>query len=118
MGGNVGGLCSCQPPGPLGTLAPDPVAVAEMFLHTPYLWGGNTVAGIDCSGLAQAALLAAGHPCPGDSDQQEAIGTAIAEGTQLRRGDLIFWKGHVALLTAPTGSSTPTAPPCRWPTKG
>jgi cell wall-associated NlpC family hydrolase len=85
---------------PIGTAAPDPVAVAEMFLHAPYLWGGNTVAGIDCSGLAQAALLAAGHPCPGDSDQQEAIGTAIGEGTPLRRGDLIFWKGHVALLTA------------------
>lgn len=86
---------------PLGALAPDPVAVAEMFLHAPYLWGGNTVAGIDCSGLAQAALLAAGHACPGDSDQQQALGEDVPEGAPLQRGDLIFWKGHVALLAAP-----------------
>ncbi len=86
---------------PLDSPAPDPVAVAEMFLHAPYLWGGNTVAGIDCSGLAQAALLAAGHPCPGDSDQQQVLGTEIPDGAPLRRGDLIFWTGHVALLTAP-----------------
>ncbi len=86
---------------PVGTPAADPVAVAEMFLHAPYLWGGNTVAGIDCSGLAQAAMLAAGHACPGDSDQQQILGSDVPEGAPLRRGDLIFWKGHVALLTAP-----------------
>ena len=81
--------------------ATDPVAVAEMLLHSPYLWGGNSAAGIDCSGLAQAALLAAGIPCPGDSDLQEEVGTAIPDASPLQRGDLIFWKGHVALLTAP-----------------
>lgn len=86
---------------PIGTSAPDPVAVAEAFLNAPYLWGGNSVAGIDCSGLAQAALLAAGHPCPGDSDLQETVGTEIPDNAALERGDLIFWKGHVALLTAP-----------------
>lgn len=86
---------------PIDTPARDAIAVAEMFLNAPYLWGGNSVAGIDCSGLAQAALLAAGIACPGDSDQQETIGTAIAEDAPLQRGDLIFWKGHVALLTAP-----------------
>lgn len=86
---------------PLTQYAEDPVAVAEMFLHTPYFWGGNSAAGIDCSGLAQAALLAAGIPCPGDSDLQRAIGTEIPEEAPLQRGDLIFWKGHVALMTGP-----------------
>lgn len=86
---------------PIGSLAPDPVTVAESLLNAPYLWGGNTVAGIDCSGLVQAALLAAGHPCPGDSDLQETVGQPVPETAPLQRGDLIFWKGHVALLTAP-----------------
>ena len=86
---------------PVATRAEDPVAVAEMLLHTPYLWGGNSAAGIDCSGLAQVALLAAGIPCPGDSDMQQTVGQPIAENAPWQRGDLIFWKGHVALLTAP-----------------
>ena len=86
---------------PIGQRAPDPVAVAEMFLHTPYYWGGNSAAGIDCSGLAQAALLAAGIPCPGDSDLQQAVGLGIPDGAPLQRGDLIFWKGHVALMVSP-----------------
>ena len=73
----------------------DPVAVALMFLGTPYLWGGNSRAGIDCSGLVQAALLACGIPCPGDSDLQQELGHAVNE--DLRRGDLLFWKGHVAM---------------------
>ena len=85
---------------PIGQRAPDPVAVAEMFLHTPYYWGGNSAAGIDCSGLAQAALLAAGIPCPGDSDLQQAVGLGIPDGAPLQRGDLIFWKGHVALMVS------------------
>lgn len=73
----------------------DPVAVAEMFLGTPYVWGGNSAFGIDCSGLIQAALLACGTPCPGDSDMQMSLGDEV-EGP-LARGDLIFWKGHVAM---------------------
>lgn len=77
----------------------DPVAVAQMFLGTPYLWGGNSRDGIDCSGLVQAALLACGIPCPGDSDLQAALGTE-AEGLP-ERGDLVFWKGHVALVAGP-----------------
>jgi cell wall-associated NlpC family hydrolase len=77
----------------------DPVAVAEMFLGTPYLWGGNSRAGIDCSGLVQAAFLACAIPCPGDSDlQAKTVGTELPADAPLRRGDLIFWKGHVAMV--------------------
>lgn len=85
----------------LGDPHTDPVVVAEGFLHTPYLWGGNSRAGIDCSGLAQGALLACGIACPGDSDLQQTLGYEIAEGTPLQRGDLLFWKGHVALVVGP-----------------
>ncbi|WP_413872700.1 NlpC/P60 family protein [Albidovulum sp.] len=85
----------------LGDRATDPAAVAESFLGTPYLWGGNSRAGIDCSGLVQAALLACGIPCPGDSDMQErAVGSALPVGTPARRGDLFFWKGHVAMAVS------------------
>lgn len=76
----------------------DPVAVAMLFLGTPYLWGGNSRAGIDCSGLVQLSHLACGIACPGDSDLQESLGAAIPDGDDLRRGDLIFWKGHVAMV--------------------
>jgi cell wall-associated NlpC family hydrolase len=76
----------------------DFVAVAERFLGAPYLWGGKTVLGLDCSGLVQVALTACGTACPRDSDMQEAaLGTAIA-AADFRRGDLIFWKGHVAIV--------------------
>ncbi|TCO73349.1 C40 family peptidase [Rhodovulum euryhalinum] len=80
----------------------DPVTVAELFLGTPYLWGGNSIWGIDCSGLVQAAWLACGRTCPGDSDQQErALGRALPGATPPARGDLLFWKGHVALVADP-----------------
>ncbi len=85
---------------PLAPPASDPIKVARMFLGTPYLWGGNSALGIDCSGLVQAALLACAIPCPGDSDQQQAsLGTPLPEGTPLQAGDLLFWAGHVALCT-------------------
>ena len=79
----------------------DFVAVAERLVGTPYLWGGKSSLGIDCSGLVQIALNAAGTGCPRDSDmQQDGLGRALdqSEAKKLRRGDLIFWKGHVAIV--------------------
>ncbi|WP_370330492.1 C40 family peptidase [Aquicoccus porphyridii] len=82
---------------PLDPPERDPVAVAARFLGTPYLWGGNSGFGIDCSGLVQAACLACGIDCPGDSGMQaEALGRAIGPEEALARNDLLFWKGHVA----------------------
>lgn len=77
----------------------DPAAIAALFLGAPYLWGGNSRDGIDCSGLVQASLLACGIPCAGDSAEQQALGTAT--NSAYRRNDLLFWKGHVALVTDP-----------------
>jgi cell wall-associated NlpC family hydrolase len=87
--------------GPIDRYAPDFVAVSEQFAGTPYLWGGKSSLGIDCSGLVQVSLNSAGTGCPRDSDmQQEGLGRALdsAEAKKLRRGDLIFWKGHVAIV--------------------
>jgi cell wall-associated NlpC family hydrolase len=77
----------------------DFVAVAERFLGTPYLWGGKTNHGLDCSGLVQVALNACGICCPRDSDMQEqALGGLVTSLSTLQRGDLVFWKGHVAIV--------------------
>jgi hypothetical protein len=82
---------------PLSHRDADHVAVAERFVGAPYLWGGKTTLGIDCSGLVQIALTARGVPCPRDSDMQEAAVGAPARLSDLQRGDLVFWKGHVAI---------------------
>jgi cell wall-associated NlpC family hydrolase len=84
---------------PVGEFEPDFVAVAERFVGVPYLWGGKTALGLDCSGLVQVSLHACGIACPRDSDMQEAaLGSAVAGRAALERGDLIFWKGHVAIV--------------------
>jgi Bacterial dipeptidyl-peptidase Sh3 domain/NlpC/P60 family len=78
---------------------PDFVAIAEKFLNTPYLWGGKSWMGIDCSGLVQVALLMCGYKAPRDSDMQEKqLGKPIDNNSALQRGDLIFWKGHVGIM--------------------
>jgi cell wall-associated NlpC family hydrolase len=78
---------------------PDFVAVAERYLNAPYLWGGRTSEGIDCSGLVQAALIASGIASPRDSDMIEAaLGAPLSSDGPLARGDLVFWKGHVGVM--------------------
>jgi cell wall-associated NlpC family hydrolase len=88
---------------PIGENASDYVSVAESLLNTPYLWGGVSAFGIDCSGLVQLAMRMAGRNALRDSDMQaESIGEPIEPGpgfSGLRRGDLVFWKGHVAIMT-------------------
>jgi cell wall-associated NlpC family hydrolase len=82
---------------PLSATYRDHVAVAEMLLGAPYLWGGKSSLGIDCSGLVQVALAATGVACPRDSDMQEqTLGRPVALD-EITRGDLVFWKGHVAI---------------------
>jgi dipeptidyl peptidase-like protein/NlpC/P60 family protein len=87
---------------PIDTNETDFVAVAERFLGIPYLWGGKTSLGLDCSGLVQLALNACGIACPRDTDMQEKVlGTALPrplDPKTLRRGDLVFWRGHVAFV--------------------
>ena len=81
--------------------AQDFVSVAESYVNAPYQWGGRESIGLDCSGLLQQALYAAGYGCPRDSDMQARLGLPLVVGRELkglRRGDLVFWKGHVAIM--------------------
>lgn len=76
----------------------DFVSVAEQFLHTPYYWGGKSYHGIDCSGLVQTSLQACGIKVPRDTDMQEKeLGTIVSQ-ENLKRGDLVFWSGHVGIM--------------------
>jgi cell wall-associated NlpC family hydrolase len=108
-----GGFVMVQHLAALDKPARDFVEMAERFEGTPYLWGGRTRIGLDCSGLVQIAMQTAGLACPRDADMQEAeVGAAIdvpdclAEPTDtlkdpdgLERGDLVFWPGHVGIMT-------------------
>ena len=86
----------------LDEVAPDYVATARKLTGVPYLWGGKTSMGLDCSGLVQIALDAASVPVPRDSDQQaQSIGEAVADTGDLRRGDIVFFPGHVGIMTGP-----------------
>ena len=85
---------------PLGTASGEPAAAAVVFEHTPYLWGGRTRLGLDCSGLVQTAVHACGLACPRDTDMMEReFGTALPmDPAGLERGDLVFWSGHVGMM--------------------
>ena len=83
------------------TFADDFVSVAESYINAPYQWGGRESIGLDCSGLLQQALYASGYGCPRDSDMQMKLGLPLMVGADLKglqRGDLVFWKGHVAIM--------------------
>ncbi|WP_074381030.1 NlpC/P60 family protein [Bartonella doshiae] len=84
---------------PIGRVYEDYVTVAETFIHTPYLWGGVSGFGIDCSGLIQLSMMMTGKMVLRDTDmQQKTIGIPLTDDNKLQRGDLIFWKGHVAIM--------------------
>ncbi len=103
-----GGYVFARHCAPVDARAPDYAATAARLAGTPYLWGGRTSLGLDCSGLVQLCLDAAGLPCPRDADMQErALGRALPfdparpDFAGLRRGDFVFWRGHVGLMGDP-----------------
>ena len=81
---------------PFSKLGGDFVSMAERFISAPYLWGGRSARGLDCSALVQLSLAAVGVDCPRDSDMQQTLGTGVTRADQ--RGDLVFWAGHVAIM--------------------
>lgn len=84
----------------IGRVYEDYVTVAETFIRTPYLWGGVSGFGVDCSGLIQLSMMMTGQTVLRDTDmQQKTIGKQLTDDDKLQRGDLIFWKGHAAIMT-------------------
>ena len=99
----TGGFVVARHTAPIGQYARDFVATASRLTGIPYLWGGRSTKGLDCSGLVQLALHAAGLDCPRDSDMQaKALGTELAQDAPLRRGDLVFWPGHAGVMADET----------------
>ncbi len=104
--GNVGGGRGYIPArhtapldAPLDAQFADWVQCAEQFLGVPYRWGGRDSIGMDCSALVQLALMAGGMTAPRNSgDQFRTLGATLPEGAALKRGDLIFWRGHVGIM--------------------
>lgn len=95
-----GGFVIADHVGPVEAAGGDFVTIADRFVGTPYLWGGKTSVGLDCSGLVQVCLDAIGVNAPRDTDMQEkAVGQEVGfDGPEsFQRGDLVFWKGHVAI---------------------
>ncbi|MCP4936252.1 MAG: C40 family peptidase [bacterium] len=100
-----GRFVHCQHVAELHEIADDFVSVAERYLEVPYLWGGRTCDGIDCSGLVQIAFEFSGLSCPRDSDMQQSLpGRTLDLGSmeEMQRGDLVFWPGHVAIMVDDT----------------
>ena len=96
---STGGWVYAEHLGQAGTHVPDYVSVAERLIGVPYLWGGKTSLGLDCSGIVQLSLAMAGISAPRDTDmQQGALGTEVEPTSGLIRGDLVFWRGHVGIM--------------------
>ena len=83
---------------PIAQTVPDAVAIAERLIGVPYLWGGKSSLGLDCSGLVQLCFSLAGRAMPRDTPMQERVGDALGEMPSLTRGDLVFWRGHVGIM--------------------
>ena len=84
---------------PIADRCDDYVSVAEALAGTPYLWGGASAFGVDCSGLVQLSMRMCGRTVPRDTDMQAgSIGETVNPAAGLRRGDLAFWNGHVAIM--------------------